>query len=135
MKKQATKISREELRKFGITTGIMVAMLFGLIMPWIFSRSISMWPWAISSVLIILALIAPGILKIVYKIWMRIGLALGWVNTKIILGIVFYFVFTPMGLLMRIFRKDPMCRNMDGKAASYRCNSIKPPKDRMERTY
>jgi len=135
MQTQTTEIDKKELCKFGITTGIIVAVLFGLVMPWIFSRPIPKWPWAVSSVLIAWALIAPGTLKIVYKIWMRIGLALGWVNTKIVLGIVFYLVFTPMGLLMRIFRKDPMRRNMDGKAANYRCVSIKPPKEQMERTY
>jgi len=135
MEKQTTEQNIKELRKFGITAGIIVALLFGLVMPWIFSRPIPGWPWAVSFVLIVWALIAPGTLKIVYKIWMRIGLALGWVNTKIILGIVFYLVFTPMGILMRIFRKDPMRRNMDGKVASYRCASIKPPKEQMERTY
>lgn len=135
MKKQTTEINRKELRKFGITTGIIVALLFGLIMPWVFSRPISGWPWAVSALLIIWALIAPGTLKIVYKTWMRIGLALGWINTKIILGIVFYLVFTPIGLLIRIFRKDPMRRNIDDKAASYRCAGRKQPKEQMERTY
>lgn len=135
MQTQTTEIDKKELRKFGLTTGIIVALLFGLILPWVFSKPIPKWPWAISSVLIIWVLIAPGTLKIVYKTWMRIGLALGWVNTKIILGIVFYLVFTPMGILMKIFRKDPMRRKIDGRAASYRCVSIKPPKKQMERTY
>ena len=135
MEKQTTEQNIKELRKFGITTGIIVAVFFGLVMPWIFSRPIPGWPWAASSVLIIWALIAPDTLKIAYKIWMRIGLTLGRVNTKIVLGIVFYLVFTPMGLLMRIFRKDPMRQKMDGKVASYRCASIKPPKEQIERTY
>ena len=135
MKKQTTEQNIKELRKFGITTGIIVALLFGLILPWVFSKPIPKWPWAISSVLIVWALIAPGTLNIVYKTWMRIGLTLGWINTKIILGIVFYLVFTPMGILMRIFRKDPMRRKMDAGATSYRRISVKPPKEQMERTY
>ena len=135
MKKQTTEQNIKELRKFGITTGIIVALLFGLILPWVFSKSVPKWPWTIFSVLIIWALIAPGTLKIVYKTWMRIGLTLGWINTKIILGIVFYLVFTPMGILMRIFRKDPMRRKMDAGATSYRRISVKPPKEQMERTY
>ena len=132
MEKQTNK---KELRKFGITTGIIVALLFGLALPWIFSKPIPGWPWAVSSVLIIWALIAPGTLNIVYKTWMRIGLTLGWINTKIVLGIVFYLVFTPMGILMKIFRKDPMRRKMDAVAVSYRNASVKPPKEQMKRTY
>lgn len=135
MKKQATETDRKELRKFGLTTGIIVALLFGLLLPWIFSRPILRWPWGVSSVLIIWALIAPGTLKIVYNIWMRIGLALGWVNTKIVLGIVFYLVFTPMGILMKMFREDPMRRKIDDGAISYRCASVKQPKEHMERPY
>ena len=130
-----TKIEIKELRKFGLTTGIIVILLFGLLLPWIFSRPSPKWSCVVSSVLIVWALIAPGTLKIVYNVWMRIGFVLGWVNTKIVLAIVFYFVFTPMGLLMKIFRKDPMRRKIDAAAASYRRASVKPPKERMERTY
>ncbi len=135
METQITEINRKELREFGLITGIIIAMLFGLILPWVFSRSISKWPWIISSVLIVWALVAPGTLKIIYKVWMKTGLVLGWINTKIILGIVFYLIFTPMGILMKIFRKDPMCRKIDTSVLSYRCISIKPPKEQMERTF
>ena len=135
MKKQVTKPVIKELRKFGLTTGIIIGMLFGLFLPCIFSKPFTKWPWVVSSVLIVWALIAPGTLKIVYNIWMCVGFVLGWINTKIILIIVFYLVFTPTGLLMKIFRKDPMCRNMDAGAVSYRRTSIKPPKRQMERTY
>lgn len=135
MKKQTTEINRKELRKFGITTGIIIALLFGLLLPWIFSRPIPRWPWGVSSVLIIWALIAPGTLKIVYSIWMCISHVLGYINTKIVLAIVFYLVFTPMGVLMKIFRKDPMRRKIDNGAISYRCASVKQPKEHMERPY
>ena len=135
MEKQTTEPNIKELRKFGITTGVVVAMLFGLLLPWIFSGPIPLWPWGVSFVLIIWSLIVPATLKIVYNIWMRIGFGLGLVNTKIVLGIVFYLVFTPMGLLMRIFRKDPMRRKIDDRAISYRCASVKQPKEHMERPY
>jgi len=45
---------------------------------------------------------------------MRFAEAVGWVNTRILLGIVFYAVLTPMGLLMRMFRIDPMERRQAG---------------------
>ena len=135
MKKEITKTKTKELRKFGLTTGMIVALLFGLLLPWIFSKPSPKWSWVVSSVMIIWELIAPSTLKIVYNVWMRIGLVLGWVNTKIVLGIVFYLVLTPMGLLMKIFREDPMRRKIDKGAVSYRRASVKPPKEQMERTY
>jgi hypothetical protein len=135
MERQTTKPNIKELRKFGLTTGIIVALLFGMFLPWIFSRPSPRWPWGVSSVLIIWALITPGTLKIVYSIWMRISHVLGYINTKIVLAIVFYLVFTPMGVLMKIFRKDPMRRKIDNGVISYRCASVKQPKEHMERPY
>ena len=135
MKEKISKTEKRELRKFGLITGLIVALLFGLLLPWMFSKPSSKWSWMVSSVLLIWALIAPSTLKIIYNVWMRIGLVLGWLTTKIVLSIVFYFVVTPMGLLMKIFREDPMRRKIDKEAVSYRRASVKPPKERMERTY
>ncbi len=57
---------------------------------------------------------------------MKIGHMLGWVNTRVILGIFFYVLLTPMGLVMRLFRADPMRRNRDRRAKSYRIE--RPPR-------
>ena len=63
---------------------------------------------AVAAVLLLLAAIAPSLLRPVYRGWMYIGEALGWLNTRIILSLVFFLVVTPIGLLMRLFGRSPI---------------------------
>lgn len=57
-------------------------------------------------------------LKLLYKGWMKFAHALGWVNTRIILTIVYLLVFTPMALIFKVIGKDPMERKFE-KVDSY----------------
>jgi hypothetical protein len=66
---------------------------------------------------------------------MKIGHVLGWINTRIILGVVFFIIFAPVALFMRLFGKDPMHRRLDATAETYRINSEKLPRERMERPF
>jgi multisubunit Na+/H+ antiporter MnhG subunit len=52
------------------------------------------------------ALSAPYLLKGLYITWMHIAFILTWINTKIILAIIFYIIFTPIGLFMRLLKFD-----------------------------
>ncbi len=98
------------LRRFGWTTGAIVAVLFGVVLPYLFDWSYPRWPWIIAAVLITWALVAPGSLKNVYRNWMRLGLLLNRIVSPIVLGFVFFLVVTPLGLIMRIAGRDPMRR-------------------------
>lgn len=71
----------------------------------------------------------------VYRRWMAIGHVLGWINTRIILGIMFYLLFLPVGLAMRLLGKDPMARSIDESIATYRVTHARPKKDHVERPY
>jgi len=48
---------------------------------------------------------------------------------------LFYVLVLPMGLIMRMFGKDPMARKVDKSAPSYRIESVSPPKDRLEKPF
>jgi hypothetical protein len=113
-------LDRKGLRDFGLLTGALFAGIFGLLLPWRFGWSWPLWPWLILAVLGGLALVAPLALNPVYKVWMRFGLVMGAIMSRLILGIVFFLVVTPLGLLMRATGKDPMHRRFDRQAASYR---------------
>jgi hypothetical protein len=130
------ELDRKGLRDFGLTTGGIVAVLFGLFFPWLLEiGSFPIWPWIVFAVLGSWGLIAPMSLNPVYKIWMRFGLMMSKVMTPLVLGIVFYLMFAPMGFLMRIFGKDSMERKFDDSAPSYRVASRKAPAKNLEKPF
>jgi hypothetical protein len=67
-----------------------------------------------------LALAWPRSLTQIYRLWMTVGEVLGGINTRLILSGLFYLVFTPLGLYMRLRGKDPMRRTLAPEAESYR---------------
>ncbi len=68
----------------------------------------------IGLVLIILPSLAfsPSILSPIFKLWLKVAHAVGWFNTQLLLSIIFILIFIPTGLVMRLFRKDPMKRKL-----------------------
>lgn len=136
MQSEIPQLDDRGLRKFGITTGVIVVVLFALLFPWVFDiETMPLWPWIIAAALWLPALLWPRLLNPVYRVWMKIGMALGWVNSRIILGLVFYVLILPMGLIMRLFGKDPMRRQYDSASQSYRIPSQREPRERMEKPY
>ncbi|MGH8556841.1 MAG: SxtJ family membrane protein [Methylococcales bacterium] len=138
MPKIVPEIDTRGLREFGFSTAIMIALLFGIFFPVIvFEQAFPELPLAfqVSIALATIALILPIILKPVYSVWMFIGFILGWINTRIVLGLVFYILFTPVALCLKLFRVDPMRRKIDNEKASYKKPSTLSPKQQMEKPY
>ncbi|KPJ91891.1 MAG: sxtJ [Gammaproteobacteria bacterium SG8_11] len=129
------QLDKKGLRNFGLLTGAIVTILFGILLPWIANFSFPLWPWYLAGVLWILALFIPGALNPIYNLWMRFGMVLGWINTRIILGLVFYLVFTPVSFLLKILNKDPMRRAMESEVQSYRIPSKNQPREQMEKPF
>ena len=127
-------MSIKELRKFGLVTGAMLILFFDLLIPWIWGIAMPKWPLIAAAILAAMALIFPASLRPVYTVWMRFAEALGWVNTRIILSVIFFLLFFPVGMIMRLFN-DPMRRKLDESADSYRIPSNAPKPENMERPY
>jgi len=123
------------LRRFGLTTGAIVAVLFGAFFPWIFERAFPTWPWIVCGVLGLWAVAAPSTLRVVYQGWMRLGLLLNRVTTPIVIGVLFVVVIVPIALVMRVAKSDPMRRELDRTATTYRVPSRKPPRENLERPF
>jgi O-antigen/teichoic acid export membrane protein len=128
-------VGRKELRSFGVTTGMIVAALFGLFFPWLLERAIPAWPWILCAVLVVWGLVAPATLRPVYRGWMRFGLFMSRITTPLILGIVFFLVVTPMAFLRSLLGKDSMARKFLDSADSYRVPSKKPSKENLTRPF
>jgi hypothetical protein len=129
------ELDRKGLRSFGMTTGGIVAVLFGLLFPWLLGRDWPLWPWLVAGPLWLLAVAWPGALRMVYRGWMRFGLLAGRITTPLILGIVFYLVITPLAFVQRIRGRDTLLREFDSSTASYRVRSQKNPVERLERPF
>ena len=132
---EVPQADRKELRKFGLIMGGFIFALFGLLFPWLADKPMRDWPWITLVVFWVWALLMPSTLKPVYWVWMKIGGAVGYINTRLIMVIVFYLVFFPVGLVMRVMGKDPMRRKHDAAAASYREESKAITPERMERPF
>ena len=128
-------LDRAGLRKFGLTTGAIIAVLFGLIFPWVLSVGSPWWPWWLGGVLAVWGLVNPQSLGSVYRIWMRLGLFLNRLTTPLILGAVFFLLFAPLAIVFRLIGRDTMARNLDDSLQSYRVTSRKQHREKMERPF
>ena len=108
MNSTSTEVPRRAITSFAlIVSGALLAIAayqrWRGAEPWVVLTLVS-----IAAVLSLLSAIAPSLLRPVYRGWMRFGEVLGWINTRIILTLVFFLVVTPIGLLMRLFGRSPM---------------------------
>ena len=131
----STAPDRKQLRKFGLVFAAGLTIMFGLVLPWLADRPWPQWPWLAAAVIATLALACPPVLGPLNALWLKIGHVLGWINTRIILGVVYFLVFLPAGMLMRLSGRDPMHREFDASAASYRVPSEPAPSKQMERPF
>ena len=124
----------KELRQFGFIVGG-VFLVIGL-WPVVFrSDSPRLWALILGGLLIVLGAIIPKSLKQVHSGWMKIGHVLGSINTRIILGIIYYLLITPMGLVMRLMGKDSMHRAFSQDADTYRVVRAPRPRHHMRNQF
>ena len=114
-------ISKKNLREFGLLIGFGFPIIIGWLLPLIFGHEFRAWTLWIGVSGIILGLTSPRLLHYPYKIWMEIGHTLGWINSHIILGLVFIIVLQPIALIMRLTGYDPLRRHRRGEK-TYREN-------------
>lgn len=136
------RLEKAEYRKFGIITGAIIAFLFGLFLPWLFFDNYPSWqltpvsvPFIIFYVLSIWALLLPSTLVVVYIPWMYFATILGLINSRIILGILYFLMFTPFAIVLKILGKDLMERKLDPTKESYWREVEAREPEHVERNY
>ncbi len=126
---------KSDLRKFGLTVGIVLGLLGGLL----FWRGKEHYSYflVISAALILSGLIVPAVLKPFQKAWMALAVIMGWFMTRFILGILFYIVFTSIGLMGRLLGKDFLDTEIDKSRQTYwnYRKPEKPGKDSYEKQF
>ncbi|HSP35792.1 MAG TPA: SxtJ family membrane protein [Thermoanaerobaculia bacterium] len=99
---------RKQLVTFGVTMACALAAVM-LLRVWRRGMDeVAIAAAIVAALFAVSALVAPAALSSVYLVWMRFAEALGWLNTRILLIVIFYVVVTPIGLVMRLFRRSPL---------------------------
>jgi Saxitoxin biosynthesis operon protein SxtJ len=128
------KVTKKQLRQFGLLVGGVFTVI-GLWPMVLRGQNPRLWSLVPAVLLIVPALVYPGALRFVHRGWMFIGEILGWINTRIILGTIFYTMVTATGLIMRLSGKDPMNRRLDPRADSYRRKREPRPTSHMKHQF
>ena len=121
----------KQLRSFGLIVGGVFALIGLWPVVW-HGAALRLWSVIIAGGFSVPALVWPQSLTYVYRLWMLGGLILGWINTRVILGLVFYSLFTPVGIVRRLLGKDPMRLRAQPHADTYRI--VRQPRSRSHMT-
>ena len=96
--------SNKDIKSFGITIGIILLILSGLLMYYNYENY--NFIAILASAFIVLGLLLPILLKPIYFVWMVFAAILGWIMTRVVLSLVFYLIISPIGLVTRIIGED-----------------------------
>ena len=108
-------ISKKQLREFGLLIGFGFPLLIGWLIPALTGHGLREWTLWVGLIGLIIGLTSPRLLYYPYKFWMKLGLILGWVNSRIILGLVYMIVLIPIAFVMCIIRYDPLRTKRKGE--------------------
>ena len=108
-------ISNRQLREFGLLIGFGFPLLIGWLIPVLTGHEFREWTLCIGFPGLLIGLTSPRLLYFPYKFWMKLGLALGWVNSRVILGLVYIIVLLPIAFIMRLIGYDPLRTKRNGE--------------------
>ena len=116
-------LKREDEIKVGSERafGIVFACVFGIValLPLFSSGTIRWWAIAVAAVFLVCAYFIPAALKPLNIVWFKFGMLLYKVVNPMTMALLYYLTVVPMGLLMKVFSKDPLNRSFDPNAVSY----------------
>ena len=109
-------------KKSNIIFGIFFFIIFFSYGIYIFvvTDAVEVWTFVLSLVFLLVTIINPNLLTFLNILWIQFGILLGKLISPIVMGFVFFFVLTPIGVLVRIFKKDVM--GLKRGASSYWIN-------------
>ncbi len=111
-----TKTNRE-LCKFSLVMAFALVVVGGLL----FWREKELWPWFFGAAgfFLVTGLALPRVLAPVEWAWMKLAHYMGQIMTRLLLGLTFYFMITPLGIVMKLLGKNPLTLKFDPEASSY----------------
>ncbi len=126
------RLTRSELRRFGLTVGIAFGVLAGIV-TWRGHGTASLVLASIGGALVAGGLIVPGALGPVQRAWMGMAHAISKVTTPVFMSIVYYLVLMPVGVLRRTIGSNPL-RHAEHDGSFWADRSAGEPSD-LERQF
>ncbi len=114
---QSLPMADSDVRKFGVTIGIVLLLLAGFLF---WKEKLSAMYFGGAGVLFAgVTWLLPGLMRPIYRGWMAFAVVMGFVMTRVILTALFFGMFTPIALVMKLLRKDPLHERFDKQADTY----------------
>ena len=127
-------VESKKVREFGLILAGLLS-LFGLI-AFFRGHQHYVWEWPLAAGVFLMTLAAPSALALVYRTWMLLAQGISWVLLRVILGILFYLVLSPVSMAMRLAGKDLLEEAIDRGAKSYWQKRPEPMgREQYERLY
>ncbi len=117
MSKKQKKVTKKDLITFNLIW--MAVFLAVCLLPLIKGGEARLWAAIVAVSFLLVALLFPTGTKGFYTLWIKFGDVAGYINSRIILGILFYLLITPVGVVMRMLGKDLLNKKIDKSAATY----------------
>jgi hypothetical protein len=111
------KESEKDLRKFGLTIGIIIILIAALLF-WKQKPSF-IYFFPVGLFLVLAGILTPALLRPLNKGWMIFSVLLGWVMTRVILSVLYYIILTPIGIIAKISGKKFLELKIDKSKESY----------------
>ena len=114
------KVTKNQLVYFGIIMGFGIPIFIGFFIPHLNNHDFQKWTLWLGFTFLIIGILRPKMLLGTYTLWMNIGKVLGWINSRVILGLVFMFVLLPISIVMKIFGYDPLKNTINKNKKTYK---------------
>ena len=112
-----SKIKISSNRSFGLL--FFIVFLIVALWPLKYEEDIRLWSLALSIIFFILGVLNSKLLTPLNKLWFKFGIFLGFIVSPIVMGIVYFLVVTPIGIIMRLLGKDLLKTSKVKSASSY----------------
>ena len=103
-----TLLTQNKLRQFGLVIAISFSLFLGFLFPHLFGKTVNYYFFIILIPFIFISIFKPIYLKNFYYIWIKIGNFLGFINSNLVLSLVFLIVLLPISFVMKLLRYDPL---------------------------
>ena len=125
------KMDKKDLRNFGLVLAVVILLL------WLLFRPAWAWQWlaGIELIIVLAALLIPVSLTPVHWLLNKFSHAVSKVLNPLILGVIFFLVITPMGVIMRLFGYDPMRIKHEAENGSYRKTADQHSSEHFDRPF